>query len=122
MPIEKLITKSPDSKIKRAIHPANKRAHQTITQIYFEELIRNPYGFTEEELRHRVHVELRKRRDLKLKSYSIKRSELLKKYGWGLHVDSAGRLALVGCDGKRYKELTRNPRVLKISGYRTRKA
>ncbi|WP_222433376.1 DUF6157 family protein [Vibrio cyclitrophicus] len=89
-----------------------------ITCIVYEVLTENPYRFTEPELHCEVHYERRGMHHLKIGSYSIKRSNLLKKYGWGIHKDSDGRLALVASDTDKYVRLSQT---IKTSyGYRNK--
>jgi len=78
---------------------------KTITRLEYELLITNPYKFTEREFFYEVHVVHRKRADLKIETYQIKRSPLVKSFGWGIHRNQEGKLALVPLESDRYKEL-----------------
>jgi hypothetical protein len=46
---------------------------------------------------------------------------LSKKYGWGVHVNEEGKLALVGCETEKYKQLTKDVLVDKVKAYRSKK-
>ena len=78
---------------------------KTITRIEYELLMARPYKFTERELFHEVHVVQRNKTHLKIDSYNIKRCLLVQSFGWGLHRNREGKLALVAPDSDQYKEL-----------------
>lgn len=112
------ITISEDSDVDRSIIPGPKR---TIAKIKYEILIENPYKFTERQLFYEVHVVHRKRNDLKIDSYQIKRSPLVQKFGWGIHADNEGRLALVAKESSIYSKLIANDNIKKIKAYKRKK-
>ncbi|MBT4552270.1 GIY-YIG nuclease family protein [bacterium] len=110
---------SEDSDVDRSIIPGPKK---TVARIKYETLIENPYKFTERQLFYEVHVVRRKRNDLKIDSYQIKRSPLVQKFGWGIHVDNEGRLALIAKESSIYSELVANDDIKKIKAYKRKKA
>lgn len=99
---EELIMVAEDSVVDRAVVPGPKK---TIPRITYEVLIENPYKYTEEDLRHEVHVVRRNKSGLKLGSYNIKRSLLLQKFGWGIHRNKQGKMALIPVESAKYQEL-----------------
>jgi hypothetical protein len=101
---EELIEVAEDYQEKYAQEPPN-RNPKTISRIEYELLVENPYKYTERELFHEVHVVYRGRPDLKIDSYNIKRSTLVQSFGWGLHRNDQGKLALVAFESDRYKML-----------------
>jgi hypothetical protein len=44
---------------------------------------------------------------------------LAKKFGWGLHSDAQGRLALVGADSDQYRELLADPATKTVKAMRS---
>lgn len=101
---EELIEVAEDYLEKYAQEPPNGNT-KTIPRIEYELLIASPYNFTERELFYEVHVVHRNRPHLKIDTYNIKRSLLVQSFGWGLHRNSEGKLALVALESDRYKEL-----------------
>lgn len=101
---EELIEVAEDCAEKNAKEPPD-RSPKTIMRIEYELLIENPYAYTEREFFHEVHVVHRKKPDLKIDSYNIKRCPLVQSYGWGIHRNRDGKLALVAIESNRYKEL-----------------
>ncbi len=116
--VEELITIASDSDATHAIVPP---AHEskTIHRIGYEVLTENPYRFTEPEFQHEVHVVRRGRPDLRIESYNIRRSPLAKQFGWGIHRDANGKLALIACESEEYQRLLADPKVKKTPAFRS---
>jgi hypothetical protein len=101
--------------------PATKGEKQTVAVIQYELLSRHPYRFTQEELYFEVHVrrqgiapaEVARRRaaiwqELFGKPQAcLRTSPLPKRYGWGVHYDQAGRIAIWAVDSPEYARFTR---------------
>ena len=112
-----LIRVAPDCPVSEAIVPTGKRGATSVPQIEYELLSENPYTFTQEELLFAVHVqrqgigkgEVKARRAALWEEFFAKpraclRASLLpKRYGWGLHFDAEGRIALVPVGSDEYK-------------------
>jgi hypothetical protein len=49
-------------------------------------------------------------------------SPLTKRYGWGIHSNSEGKIALVGVGTEKYQRLVANTSITKIKGMRSRRA
>ena len=108
-----LIRTAPKSDIEKGEKPISNRTERTIAQLYHKILMENPYVFTYPEFLKVVHEKHRKKEDLKLDTYRIHRAEVCKLWGWGIHVDKNEKLALVGCETDKYRELSENPTVKK---------
>ncbi len=112
------VRKAPDSD---ATHGSIPNAG-TIPAIIYEVLQAKPYEYDERELQRKVHHEIRRRPNLRIDSYNIKRSDLFKKLGWGLHADGNGKLAIYGCETKDYERLASSPTLRVVDAFRTSKA
>jgi hypothetical protein len=110
---EELIEVAEDCEAERAMEPPDGGLNKTIQRIAYEVLIENPYTYSEMELFHEVHVVRRNRSDLKLESYNIKRHPLVQRFGWGIHRNKEGKLALVAVDSKKYRELQQSIKTTK---------
>jgi hypothetical protein len=75
----------------------------------------NPYKFTEKEFFYEVNAVRRNKAELKIESYLIQRSLLPRVYGWGVHINEQGKLALVAMESSRYRELQETIRTVKSS-------
>ena len=115
---EELIVIAQDSPAMRSEEPPDNGATKTISRVQYEVLAENPYKFSEREFYHEVHVVRRGRSDLRIENYNIKRLALVKRYGWGIHRNSDGKLALVVCESNRYRELLADSLVKKTKAYR----
>jgi hypothetical protein len=51
----------------------------------------------------------------------LRASPLVKQFGWGLHSDGEGRVALVGMETAEYRALLDNPAVAKTPGMRSKR-
>lgn len=116
--MEELILVAEDCPVELSIVPDD-GFPKTIARIEFEILNEYPYQFSESDLFIEVHINKRKRPDLKIDSYNIKRSPLLQKYGWGIHRNQAGKLALVPVNSVEYIHLTKT--IITTRSYRNKK-
>jgi len=112
---EELIEVAEDCPADRAKEPPDTRVPKTVARIEYEVLKENPYRFTEKELHYEVHAVRRNRPDIKYKLFNIRRSSLLKIYGWGIHRNQEGELALIAMESDRYKELQNSIKRTKAS-------
>ena len=110
---------APDCPVSEAVVPTGRREENSIPQIEYELLSENPYTLTQEELLFAVHArrqgigegDLKARRPALWEEFfgkphaCLRASMLPKKYGWGLHFDAEGRIALVAMESKAYKML-----------------
>ena len=108
---------APDCPVSEAVVPTGRREEKSIPQIEYELLAENPYTFTQEELLFAVHVrrqgvgegDLKARRAALWEEFfgkpraCLRASMLPKKYGWGLHFDAEGRIALVPVESEEYR-------------------
>jgi hypothetical protein len=49
-------------------------------------------------------------------------SALPKRYGWGIHNNSDGKIALIAVESPLYKQLRNDPRITKIKAFRSTRA
>ena len=52
----------------------------------------------------------------------LRASGLGKRFGWGVHADAEGRIAIYAVDSKRYQALARDPGLKQVRAMRTRRA
>jgi hypothetical protein len=116
---EELIEVSEDSPVKFSVEPPDNSPNKTIARVSYEVLIENPYKYTEREFYYEVHVVRRNMSHLKHDKYNIKRLLLVKDYGWGIHRNEHGKIALVAMESPRYKELQQS--IKTVNGFRKNK-
>jgi hypothetical protein len=108
---------APDCPVTTAVVPAAKWASPTVAVIQYELLSARPYALTLEELIFETHVRRANLPKAEVKSRAaeiraalfsrphpcMRASPLPKKYGWGVHHDGAGRMALYGVGSEEYR-------------------
>jgi len=133
--INTFISVSPDTKAKAGSVPLARGSKRSIAQIEYEIIASHPYEFTQEEVQFSVHVERSgvtpaqlkaKRRALWSDFFSkptacMRTSPLARSYGWGLHFDSEGKVALVAMESPNYQKLSRSPSVEQTRAMRSRR-
>lgn len=115
---ETLILVAADCPVNQGTEPANTRPRPTIAEIEYELLSRRPYHWTQEEFLFEVHLRRggitprskAQREVLKNEFYEksracLRASPLPKRFGWGLHFDHQGRIALQAMEGNEYRSL-----------------
>jgi hypothetical protein len=108
---------SPDCPVKAAVVPQAKTAGPTVAVIQYELLTAKPYSLTLEDLIFATHVrrsgltktEAKARAaEIRAELFSrphpcMRASPLPKKFGWGVHHDGKGRIALYGVESEEYR-------------------
>jgi hypothetical protein len=103
--------------------PPIKLDKKTVANIQFEIVSKNPYKFTSDDILFQVFAD---RNDLTQSEYNEARqqffskgqpcfraSPLTKRYGWGVHNDKDGKMAIFGAESEAYKLLS-NDKSLKV--------
>lgn len=106
--------------------PPMKGQSKTVAGIQYEMISKNPYKFTSDDVLFKVFAERKDLTESELEEARkqffskgqacMRCSPLTKRYGWGVHNDESGKIALYACDSPEYKEFTRH------SGMKTVKA
>ncbi|CAK4834079.1 unnamed protein product [Aphanomyces euteiches] len=113
---------STDSPAEHSKVPSSKKETKSVHQIQYELLTERPYYYTHEELIFQVHLRHKGipsddpevslesvREQLFSKSHACLRASMLpKQYGWGVHYDEQGRIALYGMESPEYSEFIEN--------------
>lgn len=99
--------------------PPSKGDNKTIAGMQFDLIYDHPYKYTSDDVFFRVFAE---RNDLTTSEYAEARkqffskgqpcfraSPLAKRYGWGVHCDEQGKVAIYGCETPEYKKLLHEP-------------
>lgn len=114
---------APDSTTTKAIVPPMRGEAKPVHLWQYELLTAHPYKFTHEDLVYEVHIRHKGleaeaaqhgaaiRKELFQKPHAcLRASALPKKYGWGVHYDKAGRIALYGVGTKEYRQFVESKR------------
>ncbi|GGM94136.1 hypothetical protein GCM10010967_29160 [Dyadobacter beijingensis] len=88
---------------------------KTVANMQFEMISKNPYKFTSDDVLFQVFAERKDLTESELEEARrqffskgqacLRASPLTKRYGWGVHSDQEGKIALYACDSPEYKKL-----------------
>lgn len=119
--IECLYLVAEDCKVPNAVEPSSKLRNdkKTNNRITWEVLHEAPYAYDAKKLKEKIHLEIRGRTDLKLEAYNIRKSKMAQCFGWGIHQNSEGKLALVAMESEKYQQLKNNIRT--VATFRNKK-
>jgi Family of unknown function (DUF6157) len=116
----------------RAEVPPARGDRATKAAIEHELIAGNPYGLTEEDVAFRTRVVMRdipaadwpaeRERFLSQEKPRLRVSALAKRYGWGIHIDSRGRVALVPIESAEYRRLAADPALRHVRAFRSKRA
>lgn len=110
------ITVSKDCPVERGMVPPEKKNGRSKPSIEYDLVFNHPYTYTQEDLLFETYVQhkgipeeelLSRGSDIRADFFKkpmacLRASMLPKKYGWGLHFDSEGKIALVARESAEY--------------------
>lgn len=105
------------------------RVTPTIAELQHDLIAASPYELTSDDVLFEVHARRTEARPedrerLRAEFFAQERaclraSPLPKRYGWGIHHDEHGRVALVAVESERYRELEADPDVRVVRALRS---
>ena len=118
-----------------AVHaevPPPRGGQATKAVIQYKLIAGEPYALTEEDVAFRTRVVMRgipevdwpaeRVRFLSQEKPRLRVSALAKRYGWGIHIDSHGRVALVPVESAEYQRLAADPALSHVRAFRSKRA
>lgn len=119
--VNTLITVSPDTKAVAATTPPTGKA--SIAEMQFAMMLGHDYELTSDDVIFTVFADrngvvAKDRAAARDQFFSkgqpcLRTSPLAKSYGWGIHADAKGRVALVPMESSRYEDLTADEATVK---------
>jgi hypothetical protein len=119
-----------DTKTDCGIKPPSKE-NKTVAEMQYELLSKNPYKFTSDDIFFQVYAD---RNDLTETEYAQAReqffskgqpcfraSPLTKTYGFGIHSDSDGKIALFGMESDEYQKFLTDKNIKKVKAMKSSK-
>lgn len=104
---------------------------KTVANLQFDMIIDNPYKFTSDDVLFHVYavrndvkkVDLKEAREQFFSKGQpcFRASPLTKRYGWGLHNDADGKIALYASETSEYKKLSKDKKLKIVKAMRTSK-
>ncbi len=115
----------------KAEGPPQKDDTKSVANLQFEMINKNPYKFTSDDVLFGVFAEkkelLEEEKDQAQKEFFSKgqacfrASPLTKRYGWGLHCNSEGKIALVAAGTEEYENLKNEPGLKKHKAMKSKR-
>ncbi len=120
-----------DSNAVAGIAPQPKGSNKTIAEIQFELIAKNPYKYSSDDVLFQVYAA---RNDIAKTEQKTERdkffakgqpcfraSPLTKQYGFGLHANNEGKIAIYGVETDKYEQFVANPDIKKVKAMRSAK-
>lgn len=117
-----------DTKVDSGYRPPTKDK-KTVAEMQYELIVKNPYKFTSDDLLFSVFAE---RNDLIKEEYEQARAQLFSKgqaclraspltktYGFGIHHDDQGKIALYGMETEEYQQFVANAKIKKVKAMKS---
>jgi hypothetical protein len=122
-----------DCPVKSAEIPPQKGEERTAAVIQFEMVFSNPYKFTSDEVVFQVYAEKNKIKGKaqmtseREKFYSkgqpcLRSSPLTKRYGWGVHNNAEGKVAIFAFESSEYKNFLKDKSLVHTKAMRSKRA
>lgn len=118
-----LIEIADDTKASQSTIPPSK-ANKTVANLQYDMLSKHPYQYTSDNLLFDIYAERNEitagEKDAARKAYfskgqaCLRNSPLAKTYGFGIHFDEHGKIALIGIETEKYQSILDNNAIKKI--------
>ncbi len=121
---------APDTKVSSGTPPPSKQK-KTVAQLQYELIGNNPYKFSSDDILFQVYAD---RNDLKESEYKqareqffskgqacLRASPLAKIYGYGIHSNRDGKIALYGMETNEYANFIADSEVVKVKAMKSGK-
>lgn len=125
------ITIADDSPTTTAEIPPERRSDPTVARRQFEMLLDSPYRHTSDDVIFTVHADRKgipasdrgaeRDRFFSKGQACLRTSPLARRYGWGIHHDDDGRIALVPAGSEEYERLASDPSVTRLKAMRSKR-
>ena len=123
-----LIEVAEDTKATTGIRPPSK-AKPTVAQMQYDLIANHPYQFTSDDVLFQVYAD---RNDVLEAEYAqaraqffskgqacLRASPLTKTYGFGVHCDGEGKVALCGMETAAYQKFSADPAIKKVKAMKS---
>ncbi|MFD1603184.1 DUF6157 family protein [Flavobacterium artemisiae] len=117
-----------DTKAEMGTKPPSKDK-KTVAEMQYELIAKNPYAYTSDDILFQVFAD---RNDLTKKEYKeareqffskgqacMRASPLTKTYGFGIHNDKNGKIALFGMESKEYQDFLKDSKIKKVKAMKS---
>lgn len=112
---------APDCPVTQAEEPPQ-RERPSVARVQFDMLLASPYQHTSDDV---VYESQGRRKGVSREEFfakgqpCLRASPLTKRYGWGVHFDADGRIALVPVGSDQYRQLAGDPELQQVTAMRS---
>ena len=127
-----LIEVAEDCPATEAQVPRARGSKKTKAVVEYELLIKHPYTYSEEDIAFQVYAALhdvpqatwptQRKKFLSKGHPHLRVSSLAKRYGWGIHNNADGKIALIAVESPAYEQLLDDPGTTKTKAFRSSRA
>lgn len=121
-----------DCPIAAAEVPPQKADKKTVANYQFDMVAHNPYKYTSDDVVFEAYAQKNEigkseRKAAREAFFSkgqpcLRASPLTKRYGWGVHADADGKVAIYGMDSAEYKKMAKDNSLQHVKAMRSKKA
>ena len=111
--------------------PPQKSTGKTVANLEFEMIWDHPYQYTSDEVRFQVYVrknniskvdwEVEKQKFFSKGQPCFRSSPLTKRYGWGVHYNDEGKMALYAAESAEYRQLSQDKNLKTVKAMRSKR-
>lgn len=119
-----------DCPVQQAEVPPQKGEDKTVALLQWEMILNHPYRYTSDEVIFHVyavknglehHLDAARQDFFSKGQACLRASQLPKRYGWGIHHNAEGKVALYPVDAADYQRLMLDETVKKVKAMRSKK-
>jgi hypothetical protein len=127
--VDTFIEVAEDTKAGSGTKPPSKGDPKTVAEMQYALVARSPYKYTSDDVLFRVYAE---RNDIPKEEYKeareqffskgqacLRASPLTKTYGFGVHSNGEGKIALYGMETPEYEKWTKDTKVKKVKAMKS---
>ena len=129
---ETLIEVAEDCPVTVAVAPPVRDGKKSVANLQYDLISQAPYRYTSDDVIFAVHAERagipdenqapERERFFAKGQPCLRSSPLPKRYGWGIHNDAEGRVALVPVESDEYRRLAADPNTRHLRAMRSKRA
>jgi hypothetical protein len=130
--VDTFIEVADDCPVQAASIPALKGGKKTIPVLQYEMIVGHPYQYTQEDVLFETYAEYNRieaehrpterQRFFAREQPCLRASALGKRYGWGIHSDANGKVALYARESQDYQRLAGDPALKHLKALRSKRA
>jgi hypothetical protein len=122
---------APDCPVTKAEIPPVKEKAKTVANIHFDLVAHAPYKYTSDDVifdtyAQKKEIPERDRKEAREEFFSkgqacMRTSPLAKRYGWGVHSDETGKIAIYPVESEAYREFAKDAQLEHVAAMRSKR-